>query len=169
MAFVVEDGTGLANATSYLAVADADAYHVDMGNASWALASNANKQSALIRATKSLDAMYNGQWKGLLYSSTQALAWPRTEARNELDDEYTGVPVILKNATAEGALIELGTPGALLISKERGGLVKMEKVDVITIEYQDGAPGATSYPTIASVISPLLESGGAGSLKTYRG
>jgi hypothetical protein len=35
MAFVVEDGTGLANATSYLSVADADAYHSDLGHADW--------------------------------------------------------------------------------------------------------------------------------------
>lgn len=33
---IVEDGTGIANADSYVSVAEADAYHVAFGNDLWA-------------------------------------------------------------------------------------------------------------------------------------
>jgi len=166
--FVVEDGSGLANSNAYVSVAEADTYHENMGNAAWALATTANKQTALIRATKSMDAWYNGQWKGLRSSSTQALDWPRTEAYDELGNSYLLVPTILKNAVAEAALIELATPGSLLVARERGGSIKSEKADILTVEYFEGAPSATTYPTISSVITPLLDSGGGGQLKVYR-
>lgn len=36
MAFVVEDGSGIANANAYITVAYADEYFSDRGNADWA-------------------------------------------------------------------------------------------------------------------------------------
>ena len=35
MALIVEDGSGVAGADSYLSVADADGHHADRGNAGW--------------------------------------------------------------------------------------------------------------------------------------
>jgi hypothetical protein len=37
MALIVEDGTGLANAESYVSVADATTYHANIGNTAWAV------------------------------------------------------------------------------------------------------------------------------------
>ena len=54
MAFVTEDGTGLAEANSYVSVAEADAYHADRGNAAW-IGEDSAKQSALIKATDYLE------------------------------------------------------------------------------------------------------------------
>ena len=42
MALIVEDGTGLANAESYVSVADATTYHTNYGNTAW---------TAIIRST----------------------------------------------------------------------------------------------------------------------
>lgn len=164
---VVEPGTGSAASNSYLSVADAAIYHENMGNATWAASLTADKETALIRATKSLDSIYNGSWKGTKFSSTQALAWPRDYAYDELENEMTGVPVVLKNVTAEAALIELDSPGALLASRTRGGGIKSEKVDVITIEYSDASSLTTVYPTISAMISPLVLSG-RGALSVLR-
>jgi len=168
MAFVVESGVGDPLATSYLAVTAADTYHEDLGNTTWAAALTADKETALVRATRSLDSLYSGQWRGEKFSYAQALDWPRSYAYTYPEEfELTGVPVILKNVTAEAALIELATPGALLASRDRGGAVKSEKVDIITMEYFEGASSATVYPTIAAMISPLVM-GGRGSLSVLR-
>jgi len=55
---VCEDGTGLANANTYVAQADADSYFADRANAAWAALSSDQKASALIQATQYLDARY---------------------------------------------------------------------------------------------------------------
>ena len=74
MALVVEDGTGLSTAESYISVADADTYHSDRGNALWT-GTDAVKEEALRQATEYLDATYD--WKGSISLTTQALNWPR--------------------------------------------------------------------------------------------
>ncbi len=96
MSFVVEDGTGKTDATSYVSLADADAYWVDRGNATWAAATNADKQIALISATEYLDARY--MWSsGVKWSTGQALAWPRGGAYDRfgygIDDDVVPEPV----------------------------------------------------------------------------
>jgi len=56
MAFVVEDGTGLANATSYLSVADADAYFADRNNpAAWRNAEDAKATGTMVLANQPTD------------------------------------------------------------------------------------------------------------------
>lgn len=52
MALIVEDGTGLADAESYLSVADADTYHADRNNEAWQDYSTAEKEAALRKATQ---------------------------------------------------------------------------------------------------------------------
>ncbi len=50
MTFVVEDGTGLANANAYIAVAFADSYFADRGIQKWADVTDASlKQQAIVQ------------------------------------------------------------------------------------------------------------------------
>jgi hypothetical protein len=88
---------------SYVSVSDADAYHATHLYAStWTGATEPNKEIALKMATRILDEKID--WSGNKASSTQALAWGRT---NVSDDGYnvdsTIVPQPVKNATAEFA------------------------------------------------------------------
>jgi hypothetical protein len=76
---VKEDGSGLPDANTYASVADGDAYHDGhLYASSWTAATTANKEKALVLATRLIDATYyfNG-WKS---KSPQALQWPREGA-----------------------------------------------------------------------------------------
>jgi len=59
MPLIVEDNTGLANAESYISVADADVYLANMGRTSWAAATTAAKEIALRKATQYIDTAYS--------------------------------------------------------------------------------------------------------------
>lgn len=169
MAFVVEDGTIVTGATSYAAVADADAYFLDRGNTVWAAAIAADKEAALIRATQAVDNYGNGRFVGYQSTATQALLWPRTDAYNMDDYALTGVPNAVKVATYEGAVTELATPGALTPSLSRGGMIKSERVEgAIEVVYQDGAPSSTVYTSFTRALAPVIKGYGSSLMPVYR-
>lgn len=91
MTLVMEDGTGLANATSYADVAAGDDYHsAHLYASTWSAATSGNKGSALMMATRLIDASY--QFNGRKVSATQALQWPRTRCPDPDRDSFqTGV------------------------------------------------------------------------------
>lgn len=167
MAVIVETGAGRSDANSYLSVADADAYIAAyVGNASWASASTATKERALMAATQCLDAEYEGRWRGRKASSTQALSWPRVGGvdNDSYAIEWNAVPENLKRACAELALrVVLGDellgvvaqPGDVASeSKSLGPLSK-------SVTYVGGRPaGGKQYPKVESLLKPLLEVGG---------
>ncbi len=152
---VVEDGTGLANAVSYVSVADADTYHAARGNTAWAGTADL-KEAALVRATQALDGRYH--WPGTLYSTTQALDWPRTNAYDIDGNEITGIPKGVIDATCEAALIELVEPNALAPSVEVG--VAREKVGGIDINYS--GTQRIGYTKIAHCLRRIIKMSAGG-------
>lgn len=76
---VTEDGTGLANANSYVdpAGAFATAYAAAwLYGSAWSGATDDRKAAAVVSATRTLDA--NFSWRGVqMREGTQALGWPR--------------------------------------------------------------------------------------------
>lgn len=115
MTLVVEDGTGLDDAASYISVADADAHHAAYGNEVWTDFSDDEKEILLRRASRDLDILYGSRYDSLLLNTTQALLWPRRTYTNAVGYSITGLPSQVKAATAELALIEgqLDTTNAL--------------------------------------------------------
>lgn len=160
MSIVVEDGTGLSTAESYISVADADtyvaAYHG--ADATWDGASDTAKEVAARQATQYLDGI--GRWKGVKEFSTQALDWPRQFAYDETNTAYDGVPTKLEQATAE-VMFLIVTGETITETVTRGGQTKREKVDVIEVEYMDGASFQPSYPTVSRLLADLVISGAA--------
>lgn len=107
MAIVVEDGTGIADAVSYLSVADADSHHAARGNIRWTDASvtDASKEAALVKATDFADKFFGKRFIGYRYTQEQALEWPRAEAVDRDGYErFMEVPRELKKAVAELAV-----------------------------------------------------------------
>ena len=102
MAFLAEDGTGLAGANSYVSVADADSYHVDRNNTGWTSKTVVEKQYALIDASDFVNLVYS--FTGSKASTTQGLEWPRTLAYNCDGSLVAGVPTELERAVYEYAL-----------------------------------------------------------------
>ncbi len=163
--FVVEDGTGLSNANSYLSVAEADTYHENhSGSSAWCSANQANKEKALRLATQYLDVQYCNRWKGYRANEGQALTWPRTYAYD--DDGYSydsnEIPQRLKNACAELALRVI-QGDTLLDDISKPGTIKSKSVKVgpieKTTEYMGGLSPVKKYPLIEGQLKPIIVSG----------
>jgi hypothetical protein len=115
LTLIKEDGTGKPDANSYAAVADGDAYHDGhLYAATWTAATNANKEKALVMASRLIDGLF--QFNGFKRLSIQALQWPRRECRDPDNSngvvpglllgrgpflDETKVPVLVVNATCE--------------------------------------------------------------------
>lgn len=158
MAFLVEDGTGLAAANSYVSVANAEAYADDRG-LTFTSGSTANKQSALVRATAAIDAEYGALFSGWRANDrSQALEWPREDAYDREDNLIANneIPDELVEATIEGAVRELATPGSLMPDLGRGGEIKRVRAGSVEVEYSDAASATTVYSLIAGILAPIL-------------
>jgi hypothetical protein len=111
--FVVEDGSGLSNATSLCSVAFADEYISFYANAAdraaWAALDDTAKQGALMRGTQYLVMKYDGRWVNRRTNQTQALPWPRSWIQDQ--DGFplasTDIPPQVKQATCEAALLDM--------------------------------------------------------------
>lgn len=168
MALEVEDGTGKADAESFISVADATAYHAARGNASWAaLASDTEREQYLRKATDYIGQVYGQRWAGARVTDEQALDWPRDlvprpeTVTGELywpDDE---VPVAVRNACAELALKAID--GDLAPDVER--TTKREKLGPLEVEYSDAAAPFTLYRAIDNMLAPFLNSAGSGAFR----
>jgi hypothetical protein len=153
MALIVEDGTGLADAESYISVADADAYFLARGNATWAALTNGNKEAYLRQGTDYMVQMYRSLWAGERMTSTQALDWPRIDVPSP---DITGafvptnvVPLEVKRACAELG-VRVGS-GALAPDETRA--VLSEKIGVIAVEYDKYSPAGTRYRAVDAMVA----------------
>lgn len=173
MSLNVETGTGSATSESYISVADADLYHSNRGNTTWADLSTEHKEQALRRATDYMLQVYRLRWNGTRVNGTQALDFPRALMVRD-DYNYSGlngytyiggnyyypsdiVPVEVKNACAELAFKAAGGDLAPDLTQN----VKKEKIDVIEVEYDTYSPQYTRYRAIDQLLMPLLKSSGA--------
>lgn len=182
MALTVEDGTGLANANSFISLAAANAYHAARGNSAWDALDDADaKVPALIRATDYIEQMYRERWAGYLRTTTQALAWPRFAvpikgfAAVGLAFGHgagvgfgaywpsNAVPVLVQNACAE--LAARAAVGEL--APDVGRLKSKTQVGPITVEYVAGTSPHTHYRAIDLALAPLLR-GSANSISVVR-
>lgn len=145
---VVEDGTGLSNADSFVSVAYADTYFTTRGVSAWA--SLTNKEALLIKATDYIEAVYSESWKGVTLNDTQSLSFPR------IIDDATVYPDRLLKAVCELAL--KANSGDLLVDVEQRTIE--EKVDVITVKYAEYSDQKTQYSMVYGLISPYLLSTG---------
>jgi hypothetical protein len=142
MALVVEDGTGLANAESYLSVDDATVYHTKFGNAGWT-GEVPVLERALRRATQYLDAEY--RYKGCKLNTTQALQWPRDSSTMSCLG-LTWPVAKLQQACAELALRALS---GSLYTDQSDAAVKSESIGPISVTYASSSNGGQVRYVIA--------------------
>lgn len=106
MPTIVADA-GASNANAYADLSFVDTYHDDRGNTAWATFAQADRESAIIRATDYIDKRFGKRFRGYRNAKSQSLEWPRYDAFD--DDGYllSGVDEIPRNlmkAMAEYAL-----------------------------------------------------------------
>ena len=167
MSLIVEDGTGLIDATSYASVAEADAYFLLYGQTAWTTddLDNSQRELALAKATAFIDRRWGPKFRGTRNSLDQALQWPRTNARDNSGLLYPddALPTNLKTACFEYAiLVRQGitllpnppNPSVVdgsLTSETTSGVITRRRERVGSIEedvsYED--------PTIRRSLSPI--------------
>ena len=152
MSLIIEDGSGLTNAESYIDLAYLQAYATKRG-----LDITGITETNIIKGQDYFESAY--QFKGTKLVETQALAFPRY-----INNEVV-YPVRIKNAVCELAI--KSKSNELLADTERA--TKREKVGDIEIEYSEYSKDETNYNFVYNLILPwLLGSGISGSLvRTY--
>lgn len=153
MAFVVEDGTGLANANAYCTPTEARTYWTDRGVT---FAQNDGQlQVAIILATDYIENRHKRNFKGEPQFDGQRLAFPRLCVYDHTGKAYEGVPEPVKFATAE--YMSRALSAALVPDPTLGLPVVREKIGPIETEFLPGAtPIYQPYPTADSLLKDLL-------------
>jgi hypothetical protein len=157
MTLIVEDGTGLSDAESFISEEDAERYFVDRGITTWSAAELVDRIAALRRASAFLTAAY--VWQGIrVRQRLQALAWPRY---GMVDRELypilaTEIPVELKQACCEIALAELSDPGCMNPSVVLAQQARAEQVGDIRVEYTNTYSSPNASRPVLTIVNDLL-------------
>lgn len=160
MSFIVEDGTGLPDATSLVSVEFADDYFVLRNVQEWQ-GTNTEKEAWLVQATDYVSTRFN--FKGWPLTHDQSLPFPR-------EGEISGTPVNMLKAVCEYALRAKEGPLAPdPVVDESGWAVtsKTEKVGPIedTKSYSSSIVGSKimqfrPYPAADVLLKGLLRNAG---------
>jgi hypothetical protein len=131
---VIEDGSIVAGADSYVTVAEIKAYADKRG-----LTYPADDAQTEILATMATDYLQNKCYIGELVSpNVQPLLWPRSDVWvNGLELSSTAIPDDIKNAQIELALAQY-QQNILNDGSESGTDIKREKTGEIETEYYEG-------------------------------
>lgn len=178
MTLIVEDGSKVVGAESYLSADDCTAYHIKRGNTVWGELSTQEMEEALVRASDFMHARYRNRWKGHIATYTQGQDWPRMGVK--IDEgilargpypyvaSYTRpflpphilpdniVPTEVKNALAELAF--RAAQGPLVVDEVRQA--SRETVGPITVEYEPFQPQQVIYTQIDEMLRMYFSGGG---------
>lgn len=163
MALIVEDGSLVANADSYISLEDAQTFvenyysEYDSDAAVFLGLSTGRQEVIARRATYDLDRKYRNRWKGFKRVQSQSLDWPRVDVADEDDYDVPedSIPRRLQRAQIE-IMIRLANEVAIFEDQARGGRIKSEKVDVIAVSYFANAPSTTLFEGLDAVLKGLL-------------
>ena len=158
ISLIVEDGSCVPSANSYVSLDYADEYMRNTGRTSWASKTEDERKSYLINATRYIDRTYSTiGWKGQKkYHRRQALCFPRVELFDKDGDEVLGIPDELKQAVCEAGFIAT-TVASLFDVKDSSGTIKKQKVDGLEVEYYSEADSASGkYISRFTILDSLL-------------
>lgn len=148
MAIIVEDGTIVPNANSYVSVADLETYALERG-----IIIAGDPEELLI---KSMDYTESLIFKGIKWTQNQTLQWPRA---NVWIDGYlnnvTNIPVQLKNGQMETALsIDSGDDPLSSIQRQKSSV----KVGELAVTYEKGQ-ATTINRKISTAFAKVVQGG----------
>jgi hypothetical protein len=160
MALVHEDGTGKADAESFVSLADATARHTAFGNAAWAAAaSDTVREQALRKATAYMEQAYRERWSGNRHTVEQALSWPRNSVVVDgyvvIDSDV--VPPEVSNACADLALKALSDD----LSPDLTRGVVRKKIGPLETEYDRYSPQSKRFRAVDMALAPFLKGSSA--------
>jgi hypothetical protein len=150
MALIVEDGSGVANANSYVSYAEYEA---------WALAraitvhgNQAHTEEHILRA---MDFIESQNFLGRKATDEQALQWPRTEV---YIDSYSvnsnEIPKQLKYAVYETTVTVENGNFALSVKDRQ---TTQEKIGEITVTYKNNASMKAQTPAVTAALRKIIK------------
>lgn len=166
MALIVEDGTIVENANSYITLEYFKEYWALRGN-NLDTKTDTNLVASIIRGTQYVDS--NFSFLGNQKEEGQELTFPRINLVSREGFLITGIPTGLKKACCEAGLLESnGT--VLLESKDNGVRKSSVTVGPIkkSLEYNSAGASGKTYYSVKSYLKPYIKSL-SGSVKVYRG
>lgn len=159
---IVEDGTGLNNANSYVSVIEADSYAAMGQYANWEQLSNSRKEQLLNSATMYVDSIWGDKFKGHPLTIEQSLEFPRSNCFDRYGRKFEGVPTALKRAVSLYAMYSIDNQLWPENSSGKNVEIKRKSVTVGPIktdtEYMDGSLSSKrlSFPKADSLLKPFL-------------
>lgn len=153
-ALLLEDGTGVTGANTYVTVAEADDYieHNIHAYVLWTAQSTPVKEHILMWCTRYIESRM--KWEGTKVDTDLTLGWPRDYAFDHEQTEIanTTIPIRLKNAVMELARFLLASD--LGDSLPQAGIDRLV-VDVIEIFFTEGYSQVTIPPDVWLMLSDL--------------
>ena len=152
MTIIVEDGSNVENANSYVTEAELSEYATARG-----ITLTTSSEQLIVLSMDYIEAL---EYKGIKTEEDQPLQWPRY---NVIVDNYwidsDEIPKELKQGQlATAVAIDQGNSPLQLIERT----TKREKVDVLEVEYSDGSARTTIDPNITNSLKKLLKGGSGG-------
>lgn len=161
---IVEDGTGIANANTYVSLDDAVTYLTDRG---LPVPSNDTLSAQLINA---MDYLSLQGWIGVPEFDTQALDWPRVPSKACRCLKAVPVGIPNKLIQAQCRLTYDAAQIGDLMPTSTGPFVTMEKVDVLETHYSEkiNTDGSPTFPMVDALLTSLIGFDATVSLRTFR-
>lgn len=157
ISFVVEDGTGLASATSYVSVEEADSIAaLNIHNSDkWLALTLDVKRNLLMYTSRVLDTRTT--WEGTQVNETQALAWPRSDVTDRYGNSLSAaaVPYAVRWAVVELAKHTMSSDR--LSVSQPDSITTMVKVDTIEMEFADPTLNAMRQYKTPMIVSDILK------------
>lgn len=149
---IVEDGTGLPNANTYIDVIFLQTYAENM-NVDLPIDTEEVK-SLILQAMPFIESQ---NYQGIKANGTQALKWPRKRVRADgYDIPFNVVPTDIKNAQAQAALL-ISQGVELMPTGSTSGAITEETVGPITTKYSDKYPAFAAYfGMLSGYLGPYL-------------
>lgn len=158
MAIIVEDGSIVTGANSYVSVADLTTFATARG-----VTLVDDEEMLLIKA---MDYIEQLAYKGVKRTRDQGLQWPRVDVY--IDGYYFDsdeIPQQLKDGLCHAA-IAIDEGNDPLADEVRKTI--REKVGDLEVEYAPGSVSAVYNKKILNVLNKLLEGGGSGMIKVSK-
>jgi hypothetical protein len=155
MTLIIEDGSGVAGANSYVSLASATAYLDAKGLTTWGTSTATAKEISLNQAVLYMELL---PYKGAKALSTDALAWPRRCMKDR--DGYPilsdTIPTAVKYAQIELAYRYMAGKNPLADIASGDGYITSESVGPVTTEYSTGYSTSDKFPEVSALLEPFL-------------
>lgn len=179
MTLIVEDGSIVPGANSYISVADATTYHANLANMAWANLAEPVQEGCLQKATQYMVGVYRQRWLGMRVEPApgQLLDWPRIgvilrDTASYFVDQrmsYT-VPANIVPAEVMNACAELALRASFQdLWPDLDQRTLKEKIGQIEIDYDRMSPQFRRFRQVDLMLNPYLDATNGLTTKLVRG